>query len=127
MLFDELQKKTLDWTLIESVWNDIAIVICNPELPDCPIIYVNDKFLEHSGYSRHEILGKNCRFMQGTETEQDAIKEFRTLIANNKTGVIIITNYAKNGEKFKNQILLTSVKDRKGPNSLIVAVQKVFA
>jgi len=126
MLFEELEKKTLDWNTIESIWDDIAIVICNPQMPDCPIIFVNDRFLEHSGYERAEIIGRNCRFMQGPDTEPDSVKQFRTMISNRKTGVIAITNYTKNGEKFKNKILLTTVKDRTGSHHLIVAVQKIF-
>ena len=126
MLFEELEKKTLDWNTIDSIWDEIAIVICNPQLADCPIIFANDKFLEHSGYERAEIIGRNCRFMQGQETERESVDQFRALISKRKTGVIGITNYTKNGEKFKNKILLTPVKDRTASHHLIVAVQKIF-
>lgn len=127
MLFEELQNKPFDWSLIDSVWNDISIVICNPELDDCPIIFANDKFLEHSGYSRQEILGRNCRFMQGPETEQDSIRQFRELLSRQRPGVIVITNYAKDGTKFKNRIFMTPVKDRSGSKTLFAAVQNVLA
>lgn len=124
MIFDRIQKGQLDWDLIDQVWNDVAIVISNPELQDCPIVFANDKFLEHSGYTEQEVLGRNCRFMQGPETEQDAIALFRKIIQERRTETVVVTNYKKDGTKFRNKVLLTAVKDRKGENCLIVAVQQ---
>lgn len=124
MIFDQIQKGQLDWDLIDQVWNDVAIVISNPELEDCPIVFANDKFLEHSGYTEKEVLGRNCRFMQGAETEQEAINLFRRIIAERRTETVVVTNYKKDGTKFRNKVLLTAVKDREGKNTLIVAVQQ---
>ena len=49
-------------TTVERIQQNF--VISDPHLPDCPIVFASDAFLELTGYSREEILGRNCRFMQ---------------------------------------------------------------
>ena len=54
-----------------------TICISDPTLPDCPIVYVNDAFKKTTGYARKEVLGRNCRFLQGPDTDPAARKQLR--------------------------------------------------
>ena len=113
------------WKLADFEENgaDLAVVIADTKLPDCPIIYVSDQFLRHSGYDRHEIVGRNCRFMQGERTEQEAIERFRQCLAKGSTEVIKITNYGKSGEAFVNTVLLRPLDEGSDDTRLFLAVQ----
>jgi PAS domain S-box-containing protein len=104
--------------------NELAVVICSPMLADYPIIYANDKFLEHSGYSRNEIVGKNCRFMQGPDSEKEAIAAFRECIAANKSANVRITNNRKDGTKFIDKVLMRPLTKYGDHERLFVALQR---
>ncbi|MEO0498324.1 MAG: PAS domain-containing protein [Pseudomonadota bacterium] len=77
--YDALPEYT--WDDVDALQNDLAVVIANPHMPDCPIVYVNDAFLAHSGYERDEIIGRNCRFMQGPDSEAASVAQFRHAIS----------------------------------------------
>ena len=69
------------------LWRDRAIqsfvqglCITGPTLPDNPIIYVNDSFLRITGYAREDVLGKNCRFLQGPKTSPEETARLRAAI-----------------------------------------------
>jgi PAS domain S-box-containing protein len=111
------------WSSFDGYSEELAVVICNPMLPDCPIIYVNDKFLEHSGYERADVIGKNCRFMQGQDSESVSVQQFREAIAGNKMVSLRITNYRKDGTKFANQIMLRPIARPGHAEQLLMAVQ----
>ena len=51
-----------------------TFTVCDPTLPDCPIVYASDGFLKMTGYSAEEVLNRNCRFLQGEETEQEEVR-----------------------------------------------------
>ncbi len=112
------------WSDFEQHSKELAVIIANPMLPDCPIIYASEKFLEHSGYDLHEIVGKNCRFMQGPESEPESIQQFRNAIGENKIVNIRITNYRKDGSKFVNQVMMRPLQRPGYRDQLIVAVQR---
>ena len=57
-----------------------GITIADPNLPDCPIVYVNDAFCKITGYARDEVIGRNCRFLQGADTDMAAVDRLRTAI-----------------------------------------------
>ena len=61
-----------------------GIVICDPKLPDCPIIYANAAFYRITGYTEEEVIGRNCRFLQGPGTNPRHIKALREAIENGK-------------------------------------------
>jgi PAS domain-containing protein len=54
-----------------------GITIADPNLPDCPLMYVNAAFCRMTGYDREEIIGRNCRFLQGPETDRAAVARIR--------------------------------------------------
>nr|AML78254.1 putative LOV domain-containing protein [Cannabis sativa] len=98
-------------------------VITDPRLPDNPIIFASDSFLELTEYSREEILGRNCRFLQGPETDPATVKKIRDAIDNQKDVTVQLINYTKTGKKFWNLFHLQPMRDQKGEVQYFIGVQ----
>lgn len=103
----ELLKRSLD-----ALPRGILITDC--QQADDPIIYVNKYFLEMSGYDESEILGKNCRFMQGKETDTDSLKKLAIAMEKRESVTVKMINYRKNGEQFINEFTISPVKNKNG-------------
>ncbi|MBA0644461.1 hypothetical protein Goklo_028617, partial [Gossypium klotzschianum] len=88
-------------------------VITDPRLPDNPIIFASDSFLELTEYSREEILGRNCRFLQGPETDPATVRKIREAIDNQTEVTVQLINYTKSGKKFWNLFHLQPMRDQK--------------
>ncbi len=99
------------------------MVISNPRLPDNPIVFVNDAFCRLCGYQREEIVGRNCRFLQGAETDPETVMLIRTAIEAVRTIKIDILNYRKTGETFWNRLLMAPVRDAQGDLAYFFASQ----
>lgn len=100
-----------------------GIVITDNLLPDNPIIYCNPAFERISGYSREEIIGHNCRFLQNQDRSQQARTDVREAIANGKDCVVQFRNYTKSGQLFHNELYLSAVKDDQGIVTHFVGIQ----
>ncbi|CAN6454108.1 unnamed protein product [Victoria cruziana] len=98
-------------------------VITDPRLPDNPIIFASDSFLELTEYTREEILGRNCRFLQGPETDQDAVSKIRDAIREQREATVQLINYTKSGKKFWNLFHLQPMRDQKGALQYFIGVQ----
>ncbi|CAH2069561.1 unnamed protein product [Thlaspi arvense] len=98
-------------------------VISDPRLPDNPIIFASDSFLELTEYSREEILGRNCRFLQGPETDQATVQKIRDAIRDQKEITVQLINYTKSGKKFWNLFHLQPMRDQKGELQYFIGVQ----
>ncbi|XP_076891083.1 phototropin-1-like [Bidens hawaiensis] len=98
-------------------------VITDPRLPDNPIIFASDSFLELTEYSREEILGRNCRFLQGPETDPSTVKKIREAIDNQTEVTVQLINYTKTGKKFWNLFHLQPMRDQKGEVQYFIGVQ----
>nr|AML77164.1 putative LOV domain-containing protein [Pogostemon sp. BC-2016] len=98
-------------------------VITDPRLPDNPIIFASDSFLELTEYSREEILGRNCRFLQGPETDPATVRKIRDAIDNQKEVTVQLINYTKSGKKFWNLFHLQPMRDQKGEVQYFIGVQ----
>ncbi|ONK61870.1 uncharacterized protein A4U43_C08F34430 [Asparagus officinalis] len=98
-------------------------VITDPRLPDNPIIFASDSFLELTEYSREEILGRNCRFLQGPETDRATVRKIREAIDNQKDVTVQLINYTKSGKKFWNLFHLQPMRDQKGEVQYFIGVQ----
>nr|AML79504.1 putative LOV domain-containing protein [Phacelia campanularia] len=98
-------------------------VISDPRLPDCPIIYASDSFLELTEYTREEILGRNCRFLQGPETDQATVQKIRDAIKEQREITVQLINYTKSGKKFWNLFHLQPMRDQKGELQYFIGVQ----
>lgn len=86
-----------------------GITVADITLPDAPLIYVNMGFLNMCGYSQDEILGKNCRFLQGEDTDKKNIQGMSEAIKNGERFAKTILNYKKDGTPFWNYLSLSPI------------------
>jgi PAS domain S-box-containing protein len=100
-----------------------SFVITNPNLKDNPIIYCSDGFVRLTGYPQVEILGRNCRFLQGEKTDRRTISEIKKSINDGKHVVSCLKNYKKDGTPFWNYLSVSPMKDPKGNVLLSIGVQ----
>ena len=100
-----------------------SVVISDPALPDTPIIYTSDDFEQQTGYPPHEVLGRNCRFLQGPDTDPHAIEAIRHAIAAETRITIDILNYRKDGTPFWNRLRIRPVFDTSGKLKYFVGHQ----
>ncbi|XP_042509403.1 phototropin-2-like [Macadamia integrifolia] len=98
-------------------------VITDPRLPDNPIIFASDSFLELTEYTREEILGRNCRFLQGPETDQGTVSQIRDAIRDQREITVQLINYTKSGKKFWNLFHLQPMRDQNGELQYFIGVQ----
>jgi PAS domain S-box-containing protein len=80
----------------------MPMVVSNPRLPDNPVVFANDAFCRLTGYPRAEILGRNCRFLQGPETDPAAVARIRAAVTEARPIEIDIRNHRRDGEPFWN-------------------------
>lgn len=92
----------------------IAAVISNPRLPDNPIVECNDAFVKLTGYSREDIIGHNCRFLSGPETEPWLTETLRNGIRRRQPTMVEILNYKKDGTPFRNAVMVAPIFDEAG-------------
>jgi len=100
-----------------------GVTLSDPDLPDNPIIYANKAFETISGYPKEEIIGLNCRFLQGDERDQPAIAELNQAIQEKKAVVVTLRNYRKNGELFYNRLTVSPLFDNEGRVLYFLGVQ----
>ena len=100
-----------------------GIVISDARLFDNPIIYCNPAFLEITGYSQDEVIGKNCRFLQGDDTEPNAIEQIRQSLRTGQEVRVILKNYRKDGTSFWNDLTISPVRDAAGVVTHFIGVQ----
>jgi len=100
-----------------------GIVIADARLPDCPIIYCNPAFEKMTGYSQAEILGRNCRFLQGADTDQNTLAELRKTLREERAGQFILKNYRKDGTSFWNKLAISTVRDNQGHLTHFIGIQ----
>ncbi|NBO38402.1 PAS domain-containing protein [bacterium] len=119
-------KKAEEEILLKSVAIERAndgIVLTDPSLPDNPIVYVSAGFLKLTGYSEEEVLGRNCRFMQGPETDPAVVEKMRLAIEREEGFIGEVVNYSKAGRPWVNHLKLEPVRDSDGKLIRYVGVQ----
>ena len=100
-----------------------GIVITDASLPDAPIVYVNPAFLRMIGYAMEEVIGRNCRFLQGEDRSQPELGELRRAIEQEREHRVVLRNYRKDGTAFWNELHLSPVYDDEGRLTNFVGVQ----
>ena len=100
-----------------------GIVITDNQLPDNPIIYCNTSFERISGYQRSEIIGRNCRFLQGDDRLQSEREKIRDAVKEGKATIVEIRNYKKDGSLFWNELYISPIKDETGAVTHYIGVQ----
>lgn len=92
----------------------IAMVVTDPHDRDNPIILANAAFCGLTGYREDEIIGRNCRFMTGAETEPWLSEQLRQAIRAERPALVDILNYRSDGKPFRNGVMITPLFDSDG-------------
>ncbi|MEM9284962.1 MAG: PAS domain-containing protein [Pseudomonadota bacterium] len=92
----------------------MAMIATDPYQADNPIVFANDAFLHLTGYGLDEVVGKNCRFLQGPDTDQEVVEKIRASIAEQTFGYFELLNYKKDGTPFWNALHISPVYDDDG-------------
>jgi PAS domain S-box-containing protein len=100
-----------------------GVIITDPSQPDNPIIYASPSFERLTGYRAGEIAGRNCRFLQGEDTDQDAVAEVREALRDGRGCTVELLNYRKDGTTFWNSLTISAVVDDGGHLTHFVGVQ----
>lgn len=103
------------------VWTQ-GVVITDPRLPDNPVIFASDGFGRLTGYRADEIVGRNCRFLQGAGTDREVIAEIAKAVAAGERIDRDIINYRKDGSAFWNHLSIGPL-DTRERGQLMVGLQ----
>lgn len=100
-----------------------AVTIADARRDDMPLIYFNQAFMDLTGYDESEIIDRNCRFLQGKDTDQSAVGEIRSAIANKSDVKVVFKNYKKDGSVFWNDLMMSPVFDKSGMLTHYIGLQ----
>jgi PAS domain S-box-containing protein len=100
-----------------------GMLITDATRPGNPIVDVNPAFERLTGYQRSEVLGRNCRFLQGADTDPDAVKRLREAISAGRDVTETLLNYRKDGAPFWNELHIAAVRDDAGHLTHYVGIQ----
>jgi PAS domain S-box-containing protein len=100
-----------------------GIVITDPRVPGNPIIYASPGFTQITGYAAEEVLGRNCRFLQGADTDPAAVREIHAAVEEGRACTTELLNYRKDGTPFWNNLALSPVLDEQSKLLHFVGVQ----
>ena len=100
-----------------------GITLADPDLEDMPLVYVNKAFENMTGYKMEEVVGKNCRFLQGKDRDQKERYKMQEAIKNKQPVEVTFKNYRKNGELFYNHLEMSPLFDSSGNLLYYLGVQ----
>lgn len=100
-----------------------GIVICDASTPGHPLTYVNPAFEAMTGYGADEVLGRNCRLLQGEDRNQPGVREMREAAREGRYSRVVVRNYKKDGTPFYNEVSVSPVHDDEGRLNAFVGVQ----
>jgi sigma-B regulation protein RsbU (phosphoserine phosphatase) len=115
-----------EWLALKDRALDVAaegITIADARRPDRPLIFANEGFERMTGYPVAEVMGRNCRFLQGAATDAAAVAEIRASLAERRECVVEILNYRKDGTTFWNRLSITPVRDPSGEVTHFIGIQ----
>ncbi|QSW97874.1 bacterio-opsin activator domain-containing protein [Haloterrigena alkaliphila] len=101
----------------------VGITISDPDREDNPLVYVNDAYQEITGYGYDEVVGRNCRFLQGEDSSETAIAEMAAAIDEDRPVTVELQNYRKDGTEFWNEVTIAPVRDEDGAVTHYVGFQ----
>jgi PAS domain S-box-containing protein len=109
---DALGERDIFFAAVEKT--RMPMIVTDPRKPDNPVVFANPAFLQMTGYSMEEVVGNNCRFLQGPETDPATVAEMRQAIQERRDVALEILNYRKNGSTFWNALFVSPVFDANG-------------
>lgn len=92
----------------------VALTLADAQQPDAPLVVANSSFLSMVGYARDEVIGRNCRFLQGDLDNRSARAEVRACLEERSSTQILLLNRRKNGDMFRNLLFLETLTERDG-------------
>ena len=107
--------------ILDSCVNGVTLT--DPDLEDAPIVYANKAFEDMCGYPKEEIVGRNCRFLQGKDRDQPEIDRLRQAIKKGDAVEVTLRNYKKDGELFYNRLDIKPLLDDRGNIVYYLGVQ----
>lgn len=110
-------------SLLEEDEVSASVVISDPNLPDNPMVFVSDEFTAQTGYTVAEAVGRNCRFLQGPETDPAAIQAIRHALVAQTRFSIDLVNYRKDGSTFLNRLRIRPLFDDDGALLYFIGAQ----
>ncbi|MDT7827485.1 PAS domain S-box protein [Pricia sp. S334] len=115
------EEQLLKTAALEAALN--GIVITDALQPDNPIIYCNPAFEEMTGYSKGEIINKNCRFLQADDNDQEGVLKLRNAVNAGRGCHVQLRNYKKDGTLFWNEVSINPITGRDGQTSHFIGIQ----
>lgn len=106
-----------------SIFGD-SYVVSDFRKEDRPLVYVNDSFLKLTGYDKEEVINRNCRFLQGDETNSLTVKQISESLKKGESGWYDVLNYKKNGEMFWNRLTLIPISYEMDPVRFYLGIQQ---
>lgn len=92
----------------------MPMILTDPQQPDNPIVFANKAFLDLTQYEEEEVLGRNCRFLQGSDTDRQTVRELREAVRGETAISLEILNYRRDGSPFWNAVFVAPVYDESG-------------
>ena len=109
---------------IASSEYDACAVFTNPHQNDNPIVYATRAFFRYTGYRPHEVIGQNCRFLQGPDTDPVSVARIRDALASETELDLVLVNYRRDGMPFLNRLRIRPLYDRDGRLHRFAGYQK---
>lgn len=120
MTTDSFHLSLLEWAIAAS---SNSILIADARRPDTPIIYCNPAFEKLTGYSAEEVIGRNCRFLQGPDTDQAELNKLRRSLQAGTEIQVVLKNYRKDKTPFWNELMVSPILDNEGKLTHFIGVQ----
>lgn len=110
--------------VLDSIrFSPIATVVSDPTQSDNPLIAVNAAFCALTGYTETEVIGRNCRFLRGPDTENGQTEKLRSAVYGHRPALAELINYRKDGSPFRNAVMIAPLFDDEGKLELFVGSQ----
>ena len=109
--------------LLDEDENEMSVVFTDPNQSDNPMIFVSEEFEKQTGYTAAEAIGRNCRFLQGPDTDPNAVQAIRSALKARTRFTIDILNYRKDGTSFVNRLRIRPVFNDAGRLEYFVGAQ----
>jgi PAS domain S-box-containing protein len=122
-LFSKAQKASNHRVLDSIRFSPIATVVSDPTQTDNPLIAVNAAFCALTGYTESEVIGRNCRFLRGRDTENGQTQKLRSAVYEQRPALAEVVNYRKDGSPFRNAVIIAPLFDAEGKLELFVGSQ----
>jgi len=114
--------KRLAEAIFESLDEGVTVADCS--VPDMPLIYVNKAFERLTGYPAEEVLGRNCRFLHSSDTDQSALHHVRSCLESGSSCNVVLRNFRKDGSLFYNELHLSPINDADGKVAYYIGIQR---